>query len=98
MESYEIRHLNNGSHLKKLFFILLNFESLKLSVNSEPPVSPHNGQLYVFDKDITRNFKADEVNWAKKKNTNRIQVVKTKYNSYSIFHDTTIKCLIVGSL
>ena len=52
-------------------------------MNSEPPVSPHNGQLYVFDKDITRNFKADEVNWAKKKNTNRIQVVKTKYNSYS---------------
>lgn len=69
---------------EKVLFILLNFHNLKLSVNSEPPAAPLNGQLYIFDKEMTKNFKCDGINWAKKKNTNRIQVLL--YFIYFIFN------------
>lgn len=51
-----------------ILFILLNVQQLNLNINNTPPVQPQNGQIYIYNRGITKNFKADGVNWAKKKN------------------------------
>lgn len=57
-----------------ILFVLLNVQQLNLSINTIPPSQPGNGQIYIYDRGATKNFKVDGVNWAKKKNQkNRVQ-------------------------
>jgi hypothetical protein len=58
---------------EEVLFVLLNFEKLHLPLNDGPPDRPLNGQIYIFDREKTKNFKSDGVTWSKKKKQNRIQ-------------------------
>ena len=58
---------------ERMLFALVNFKYLNIPVNTSPPISPSNGQVYVYDREKTKNFKLDGVNWTKRKNENRIQ-------------------------
>ena len=46
--------------------------------SSGPPVSPCDGQLYLFDQALVKHYKQDGVNWVKKKGSGRVQEVHQK--------------------
>lgn len=43
-----------------------------------PPVSPCDGQLYLFDQTLVKHYKQDGINWVKKKGSGRVQEVHQK--------------------
>lgn len=66
---------------EQALFILLHISDIGIDINVNAPVNPSSGQLYVFDRNQTFNFKSDGVDWAKKKNQkNHIQETYDTFN------------------
>lgn len=53
--------------------ILLNYGKLGFQESHAPPFQPKSGQLYLFDREKTKSYKMDGVNWMKKKGQARIR-------------------------
>lgn len=49
-----------------------------LHYSEEPPISPFDGQLYLFDQTLVKHYKQDGINWVKKKGSGRVQEVHQK--------------------
>lgn len=49
-----------------------------LHYSEEPPISPSDGQLYLFDQTLVKHYKQDGINWVKKKGSGRVQEVHQK--------------------
>lgn len=49
-----------------------------LHYSEEPPISPTDGQLYLFDQTLVKHYKQDGINWVKKKGSGRVQEVHQK--------------------
>ena len=58
--------------------ILSDPDRAGLRFSEDPPISPCDGQLYLFDQTLVKNYKQDGVNWVKKKGSGRVQEVHQK--------------------
>lgn len=58
---------------KDIESILLHHREMGFYIQSSPPSSPANGELYLFDRDKTKSFKQDGIDWAKRKGQSRTQ-------------------------
>eukprot|EP01036_Dinobryon_divergens_P036388 gene36388-47369_t len=58
---------------EEIFDILHNFADMGFIVSTEPPSNPKSGELYIYDRIATSNFKSDGINWVKKLASNRIR-------------------------
>jgi CG-1 domain len=58
--------------------ILSDPDRTGLRFSEDPPISPCDGQLYLFDQTLVKNYKQDGVNWVKKKGSGRVQEVHQK--------------------
>jgi len=78
------RDINRGWDLRKaaeqrwlssdeILEILLNYEQLGFTVGRQPPTDTSNGKLYVYDRSKFFHFKADGIDWQKRKGQDRVR-------------------------
>lgn len=58
------------SHIE---YILLNYNDLGFILQSAPAIHPQSGQIFIFNRENTKKFKHDRINWIKRKGLNRVQ-------------------------
>ncbi len=69
---------------ESIIYILTYFPCFNVPISTEPPQCPSNGQIFLFNKEITKNYKNDGINWKQKKNQNRIQEAYDTFNIQGI--------------
>ncbi len=65
---------------EEILELILNYDSYGFTKGTVPPSSITNGDIYIFDRQQTKHFKADGVDWIKKKGLDRVREDFQKIN------------------
>ena len=58
----------------EILYLLVNWTMTGIKESQHPSQNPSNGDLFLFDRKIVKDFKIDGVSWVKKKNEpNRVR-------------------------
>lgn len=81
----------------ELSVILHNHQRLGFPTNFHKPLNPHDGALYIYDRNVVPDFKLDGVDWAKKKDSNKVYEQFIKLRGGGTHAVTGLYCAAAGN-